>query len=508
MGFTARMDDFDDESFSRPALFSAPAAPHARRAAAVSGEAGRRRVEGNREEQLLGSTMSPHAMRVRGLEEGERGRIQQEAQLLAALEVAGVVAAPAVLELEDEGYVREVAPVLGRQGGRRAAETGTPPTGERRAVARARESLDELIGALHERGWVLGAPHGCGLGVRADGSVLALELDGLRREQSLSARQADRRWVDSVLQDQDRTLRRRVHLGQARTEQDALVLGGEPSPQGPRHLPDQAPAQVEEEPASALQPMPPQPAPAQPASSPSSLPVPRRRRRDAAESRPQLSLSESHTDRPAVVPTGFGADHRVWSAIQEVLRQPRLRRTAVFSGALVLLLGAVVGLGAWWAQDRDVPSTEREQPVATTPTEAAPAPAPSIEEPQLLVAELAGSRHAYVTGISDLPTSAPGSAALAEDERVRDAYEGTTVRAGGPVVHSAEVIEQPGSSHTAVLHAVTSMQELHLQEADGGSATVPATAAVTVRLVLEWDGEQWRIVSTEQFEAAAKTGAP
>lgn len=503
MGFTACMDDFDDESFVPPALFSAPAAPHARRAAAVSGEAGRRRVEGSREEQLLGSATSPHAVRVRGLEEGERGRIQQEAQLLATLEVAGVVAAPAVLELEDEGYVREVAPVLGRQVGRRAAEAGTPPTGERRAVARARESLDELIGALHERGWVLGAPHGCGLGVRSDGSVLALELDGLRREQSLSARQADRRWVDSVLQDQDRTLRRRVHLGRERTEQDALVLGGEPSSQGSRHLPEPALAAVEQDAASV-----PQPAPSQPASSPSSLPVPRRRRRDAAESRPQPSVSESPADRPAVVPAGSGADHRVGAAIQEVLRQPRLRRTAVFSGALVLLLGAVVGLGAWWAQDRDEPSTEREQPVATVPTEAAPAPAPSIEEPQVLVAELAGTRHAYVTGISDLPASAPGSAALAEDERVRDAYTGTTVRTGGPVVHSAEVIEQPGSSHTAVLHAVTSMQELHLQEADGGSATVPASAAVTVRLVLEWDGEQWRIVSAAQLQAAAAPRAP
>lgn len=229
MGFTTRMDDFDDERFSPQGLFSAPVARHANRSAAAREETGHRQVEGYREEQLLGSAESPHSVRVRGLDERERGRIQREMQLLATLEVAGVTAAPAVLELEDDGYEREAAPALSRQDGRRAAETGTPPTGERRALARAREALDELISALHERAWVLGASHGRGLGARADGSVVVLDLHGLRREDSLSARQDDRRWVDSVLQDQDRTLRRRVDLERPRTEGDALCLDGAPA---------------------------------------------------------------------------------------------------------------------------------------------------------------------------------------------------------------------------------------------------------------------------------------
>src|SRR5699024_11466998 len=67
--------------------------------------AGRGHVAGSRQEQPLGSSTGVHAVRVRGLDAAERRRLQQEAQLLAALEVAGVGAAPTVLELEDDGYV-------------------------------------------------------------------------------------------------------------------------------------------------------------------------------------------------------------------------------------------------------------------------------------------------------------------------------------------------------------------------------------------------------------------
>ncbi|WP_394217079.1 hypothetical protein [Brachybacterium vulturis] len=477
------MDDCDDERFSRPALSSSPAARHARRAAAAFGEAGRRSVDGSREERLLGAATSPHAVRVRGLDEEERGRIREEVQLLAALEVAGITAAPAVLELEEEGYLREAAPALRHHGGRRAAESGTPPTGERRALARARESVDALIRAVHERGWVLGAPHARGLGARADGTVLLLDLRGLRRDESLSARQEDRRWADSVLEDQDRTLRRRVHLDPAHTEGDPLLLGDEPSLQRPRLRAAQLPAEGVEE--GLVRSAPPQPA----------LPVPRRHRRQAQDTLPPPS------------PVRSGAGRRVLSSIHEVLRQPRLRRTAVLSGALVLLMGTMVGWGTWWARDRAVTSTGGEHPVATAPADAAPRPAPRIEDPQMLVAELAGSRHAYVTGMSDLPTSARGSVALVEDERIRDAYSGITVRAGGPVVHAAQVIEQPGSTETAVLHAVTSMEELHLEQADGGTATVPATEPARIRMLLRWDGEQWRVVSAAPLATNAESGA-
>ncbi|WP_157697016.1 hypothetical protein [Brachybacterium avium] len=455
------MDDFDDERFSRQGLLSASAPRHAGRPAAGREATGRRQIEGSREEQRLGADLSLQGVRVRGLDEQERGRIQLELQLLATLEVAGISAAPAVLELEDDGYVREVAPVLSCRRGRRAAGTTTPPTGERRALAGAREALDELIGALHERSWVLGAAHGGGLGLRADGSVVALDLRGLRRDDSLSARQEDRRWVDSVLQDQDRTLRRRVHLDRPRVEGDAL-----PTPRGRCRAATTGPLDRFDEP-----------------------------RADPGPSRVKN-----------LAPLGAAA--AVLSSIREVLRQPRLRRTAALSAVLVLLLGgALTGLGAWWAQGGGATGTQGDPPVAAEPAQSVPGPAPRIEEPQMLVAQLAGSRHAYVTGLSASPASAPGSTALKEDQRLRVAYTEVTVRAGGPVVHSAEVLEQPGPEGTAVVHALTSMEELLLEDA-AGTTRVPATEPSMIRLVLHWDGEQWRIVSADPLPGTAEADAP
>lgn len=115
----------------------------------------------------------------------------------------------------------------------------------------------------------------------------------------------------------------------------------------------------------------------------------------------------------------------------------------------------------------------------------------------MLVAELAGARHAYVTGLSDEPASAPGSIALEEDRRLRDAYEGTTVSGGGPVVHSAEVIEQAEDGETAVVHAETSMEEVQVMRSGGEATTVPGTEAAAVELVLRWDGRRWLILSAE-----------
>lgn len=468
MGFTAGMDDVEGERFSRAALSASPPPQHVRPAVPEPEEPGHGRLEGSRQELPLGTAAGPRAVRVRGLDEAERARIRQEAQLLAALEVAGVGAAPAVLELEDEEYVRESASALSRRSGRRAAGTATPPTGERRAVAHARQALDEMIDALHERGWVLGAPDGEGVGARSDGSVLVLALQGLRRDRSLSARQSDRRWVDSVLQDQDRTLRRRVHQERPREGEGRLRLGGEPAPQGSGSHAGQVSVPEDEAPSAPQQ--------------ATLLPSPRGPRRDAPG--------------------------RVLSAVQDVLGQPRLRRIAVLSGALVLLAGTVLVVGVRGMQGPEEPGEGGERPVAAAPARTAAGPAPQIGRPQALVAELAGSRHAYVTGMADRPASAPGSSALAEDERVRAAYDGVTVRSGGPVVHSAETVQQPDSEGTAVLHAVTSMEQLRLEEADGTATTVPATDPVPVRLVLDWDGQEWLLTDVAQLSADAVPESP
>ena len=180
---------------------------------------------GDREDLLL-DVGGASAVRVVALTDTGAEQVREELQLLAALEVAGCTAAPAVLDLEDEGYVREGGVLLRRGRGRRAAAVGTPGTGERLVLARAREQLDFLVSAVHERGWVLGCAPGEGLAVREDGTVLLRDLSGLRREDSTMAQMDDRAWVDSVLHDQDRTLRRRIDTAGLRGEETRQRQGG------------------------------------------------------------------------------------------------------------------------------------------------------------------------------------------------------------------------------------------------------------------------------------------
>lgn len=494
MRFTAGMEEMDDDQFSHGGLLPPRAARHARPSSPVREEAGPRRVEGEREVQLMGSPERPAAVLLRALGPQEAMRIRDELQLLAALEVAGVSAAPAVLEIEDDGYVRETGPTLDRHAGRRAAVFGPPPTAERLALARAREALDALIDALHERGWVLGAPPGGGLGARADGTVMVIDLRGLRREEGLGPRSADRRWVDSVLQDGDRTLRRRVHLAPNSQEAQLDLTGGIAAAQPAQPGEDLAPLTGAE-------------------GRPSSLPAPRRVRRRGRGAAASEGEQEPNTPEPAQA-VGHAADQQtrtavllgvlrraiasLLSAVREVLEQRRLRRTAVLSGLAVLAGGSALVLGAWWAGERSSPDAE-EAPPSAVALEAVDgdAPAPTIDDPWMLAAELAGARHAYVTGASSVPVSAAGSDALAEDDRVRDAYEGVTVRGGGPVVHSAERAEQPTPEGRAVLHVVTSTKEHEIEAADGEVTTVPASDPVRVRLTLEWDGAAWTILGAE-----------
>src|SRR5699024_7510386 len=157
-------------------------------------------------------------------------------------------------------------------------------------LARAREALDALIDALHERGWVLGAPPGGGLGARADGTVMVIDLRGLRREEGLGPRSADRRWVDSVLQDGDRTLRRRVHLAPNSQEAQLDLTGGIAAAQ---------PAQPGEE----LAPL------TGAEGRPSSLPAPRRVRRRGRGAAASEGEQEPNTPEPAQA-VGHAADQQ------------------------------------------------------------------------------------------------------------------------------------------------------------------------------------------------------
>ncbi|MGY5764594.1 hypothetical protein ACXET9_05255 [Brachybacterium sp. DNPG3] len=170
------------------------------------------RHDGFREEReiVIGTE---RLLRVRALSDQGLEEIREELQLLAALELDGIVAVPAVLSVEHDGYDRESATPFGVSGtvgagGRRRALGTAPSAHEREALADARFQVEELLDALHERGWVLGAPHGSGLGLRHDGTVVVLDLSGLTPSTSSAEAHADHRWTDSVLHDPDRTLRR------------------------------------------------------------------------------------------------------------------------------------------------------------------------------------------------------------------------------------------------------------------------------------------------------------
>ena len=448
-----------------------------------------------REEESLGAPGREDALRVRWRGPEGRESVTAEMQLLAALEVAGISAAPDVIGREEDGYIRETAPPLARGRGRRAADGGAPATGERVAQARAREELEALVAALHERGWVLGAPRGRGLGVRADGSVLVLDLSGLRREQSLAVRSADLHWIDSVLEDEERTLRRRVH---------ALPGGGAPSldlpglldapagagPADPPRLPgekeepdrpDAAQEEVAQEKAE-------EEVEAADAGPVAPLPTPRlRRARTEARDASGADAGSSRRRGPG-------------GALSAVLGERRHRRTALLSGAVVLALG--LGAAAAITLTMDRPEPAPQTPMAAS----GPAPAgagssqegqvPAIEDPWALAAELAGSRHSYLTGVSDVPVAAEGGAAQEEDERIREAYEGYEVQGSGPVVHEADLIEGPDEDGRAVLRVLVSTEAGQVREGSGLVQETSNSGAAQVDLVLVWDGARWRILET------------
>ncbi|MEO2099050.1 MAG: hypothetical protein ABGX90_18125 [Brachybacterium sp.] len=449
-----------------------------------------------REEESLGAPGREDALRVRWWGSEGRESVTAEMQLLAALEVAGISAAPDVIGMEEDGYIRETAPPLARRRGRRAADGGAPATGERAAQARAREDLEALVAALHERGWVLGAPRGRGLGVRADGSVLVLDLSGLRHEQSLAVRSADLHWIDSVLEDEERTLRRRVHAlpGGGAPSLDLPGLLDAPAGAGPTDPPrvpgehgepertDAAQQEVareeeEEEEVDAADAGPVAP-----------LPAPRLRR--------------ARTEARAAGGANGGSLRRRGSggALSAVLGERRHRRTALLSGAVVLALGLGAAAAITLTVDRSEPA--RQAPAAVAG--GAPAGAgssqegqvPAIEEPWALAAELAGSRHSYLTGVSDVPVAAEGGAAQEEDERIRAAYQGYEVQGSGPVVHEAELIEGPDEDGRAVLRVLVSTEAGQVREGSGIVQETSDSGASQIDLVLIWDGARWRILET------------
>ena len=443
-----------------------------------------------REEESLGAPGREDALRVRWRGPDGRESVTAELQLLAALEVAGISAAPDVIGMEEDGYIRETAPPLARRRGRRAADGGAPATGERVAQARAREDLEAFVASLHERGWVLGAPRGRGLGVRADGSVLVLDLSGLRREQSLAVRSADLHWIDSVLEDEERTLRRRVHAlpGAGAPSLDLpgfLVTPAGTGPTDPPRVPGEQGVPDREDAAEADSA---EADVAADASVVAPLPAPRLRR--------------ARTQARAAGGGDTGSSRRRGSggALSAVLGERRHRRTALLSGAVVLALGLGAAAAITLTTDRPEPARQAPAVVAGGAPSGAGASqegqVPEIEDPWALAAELAGSRHSYLTGASDVPVAAEGGAAQEEDERIRTAYEGYEVQGSGPVVHEAELLEGPDEDGIAVLRVLVSTEAGQVREGSGIVQETSDSGAYQVDLVLVWDGARWRILET------------
>ena len=443
-----------------------------------------------REEESLGAPGREDALRVRWRGPDGRESVTAELQLLAALEVAGISAAPDVIGMEEDGYIRETAPPLARRRGRRAADGGAPATGERVAQARAREDLEAFVASLHERGWVLGAPRGRGLGVRADGSVLVLDLSGMRREQSLAVRSADLHWIDSVLEDEERTLRRRVHAlpGAGAPSLDLpgfLVTPAGTGPTDPPRVPGEQGVPDREDAAEADSA---EADVAADASVVAPLPAPRLRR--------------ARTQARAAGGGDTGSSRRRGSggALSAVLGERRHRRTALLSGAVVLALGLGAAAAITLTTDRPEPARQAPAVVAGGAPSGAGASqegqVPEIEDPWALAAELAGSRHSYLTGASDVPVAAEGGAAQEEDERIRTAYEGYEVQGSGPVVHEAELLEGPDEDGIAVLRVLVSTEAGQVREGSGIVQETSDSGAYQVDLVLVWDGARWRILET------------
>ena len=464
--FTVPMESFDPDRFRRPGevLQDALAPRHRPRRRAAGSIAGQvLREDSERQEVMHLRPDGQGLVEVRAASPASRQLVLDEAQLLAALEVEGLRAAPSVLRLEDDGYVREAASAQTPRRGRRSADDATPGTEERRATAGARDDLEALIGSLHARGWVLGAAPGQGLGIRSDGTVVVNDLSGLCAASGISPRLDDQLWIDSVLRDQQRTLKRRIDqldpgpvpdgLPSPRPETDQertmegggfVLAAGVVGPEGDGESERSCAAEERREAAE----------------------------RDGAE---QLGLPR---------PRGVGRRMRGrWlGAPREILGQLTSRSRALLAGG-VLIGGSLLGVGAWAMLPAPAPA----------PAPVAESAAPGIEDPRQVADELAAARHAYVIGASDAPVSRAGSPAREQDDAVRAAYAELTVAGDYPVVHSAELVAAPDAEGIARLSIESSTPAQEVLTADGTARQLPETGTVRVELTVQWDGNAWQI---------------
>ncbi|MCG7308592.1 hypothetical protein [Brachybacterium sp. ACRRE] len=466
------------------------------------------------QEVLLVERDGRRMCRVRATTREERTRLRDVARLLAALGGDGARAAPRLLGEDAAGLLLEPHAPLRLGGGRRRAqpEEATPPTLERHALHDAREDLEALVSALHARGWVVGLAPGAGLGARPDGTVVISDLRSLRSDGSVGARMQDQHWLDSVLEDQGRTLRRRLDtlpgLPSAPTPGEAASAAPAPS-SPPVPLAAPPPAWSEgwrarlargTDPTEAL------------ASDEGILGA------EALEHAPRRPSARSARGRRPARGRGGPTRHRGprWS----VPRLPRRGMVLAAAATVLVLGGGAAAVGAALVHREDpvpvgsaapsetpapsdaAPSDTASSDTASSPSADAPAAASAvIEDPRALVQELALGRHHYVTGRTETTVCAQGSPAAAQDDALRDAYQDVEVEGEGPVVTSAQIEQLDEQGGTARVRAALDQGELRLTTSDGAVVVRPAAGEQEVLLDLVREDGIWRVRAASAVEA-------
>ncbi len=436
---------------------------------------------------------------------GDAGDVDAQADLLERLAAEGVEALPRVLGRAPGAYVREDAAAWRPGGGRRSAVAGDPRTAERLAQAAVRERLEAALDRLHAADHVLGLTGREGLGFRPDGTVMIRDLSALAPGATLAGRLADQRWLDSVLGDAGRTLRRRADAAPAPWIDDADGTGPGPAAGG-----------AERSDPPAVSPLQAPPPPSAPRAASDDAPT---RRVAAEERRPARMwspLAARAGDAGLVVQPWSQESGRPWSA-----RLPAGRDAGRGEGAAASMLrrwrrslqgrapfawrGLAVGAAAVCALTvlivlATVPGTspQAEAEGASTASAAPGAEDAAAEEsavepadPVGLVGVLASARREHlVAGVEDTAT-APGSPAADQDARLAEAYRHVTVTGWTTTVVSAEVIACDTTAGTASIRARISESERTLTLPDGTVRTVPAVPEHEVVLHLVWLDGRW-----------------
>ncbi len=377
-----------------------------------------------------------HVVVVRAIAPGGIAIVLDQARLLAELEAAGATALPRVLGASATAYVREDAAPWGARPGRRRADVGSPATAERMAVAAARDRLDASVSVLHERGYVLGLEERTGLAVRPDGTVVVTDLRSLHRAEDLGSRRADQRWIDGVLGDQGRTLRRRREM----------------SGEGPGS--------------------------------------------DPALTAPTAETS-GHTGWTPVE-SAIGNREPAGRRVRERRARVRRRRRLLAGATAVALVSMTLTL--LFATRAEAPAGPRAtaSPPADAGATVTPGGGPdqsaspvAPENPVALVAALASARRAHVVGGAADGATQPSSPASQEDARLAEAYAGIDVAGWETRVVSAEVTMLDTAAGTATIRARIAESPRTLTDADGWSTSVPASPEHDVELRLAWSDGRW-----------------